>query len=491
MKHASLLVLVALAAALPDAARAQEAPPRALSLEEAVALARESNPDFLAQANDRRAARAAVRAARADFLPSAGVSNTFGYTAEGERRYGSVGFGKQPDYYSSSYSLGLSYELSAAKLAQPAWARAQDRATEQRIAGAGAGLAAQVTQQYLTVLQAQEDAAQAEREVARAAEYERLARARLEVGAGTPLDVRRAEVRKGQAEVRLLQAENARAVAALNLGELLGAPLEPETRLTTEFAVFEPRWKTEELLATALRENPSLRAARAGATAARTGARAARGAYLPVLSFNVGLQGSVFRAGDTGPLVQERLLGAQQRLAGCQQGNALRRLTGQPEEDCTAFQLDPADVRRRVEAENAGFPFDYDRQPLSASMTVSLPLFNGLAREQRIEEAKVAAEDAEHQVRAQELRLRVEIGTALRNLETAYRTAELQARVRENAAEELRLARERFRFGAANSLEVTDAQTNLAQAEQARIAATYDFHRALAGLETLVGRPLR
>lgn len=60
-----------------------------------------------------------------------------------------------------------------------------------------------------------------------------------------------------------------------------------------------------------------------------------------------------------------------------------------------------------------------------------------------------------------------------------------------NATEELRLAQERFRFGAANSIEVTDAQTNLAQAEQARIDAVYNFHKTLAALEALVGRSLR
>ena len=59
------------------------------------------------------------------------------------------------------------------------------------------------------------------------------------------------------------------------------------------------------------------------------------------------------------------------------------------------------------------------------------------------------------------------------------------------AQEELRLAQERFRFGAASSIEVTDAQTNLAQAEQDLINAVYNFHRTLASLEALVGRPLR
>jgi outer membrane protein len=63
--------------------------------------------------------------------------------------------------------------------------------------------------------------------------------------------------------------------------------------------------------------------------------------------------------------------------------------------------------------------------------------------------------------------------------------------VAENAAEELRMAQERFRFGLANSIEVTDAQANLAEAERAVIDAVYTYHSALAGLEALVGGSLR
>jgi outer membrane protein TolC len=38
---------------------------------------------------------------------------------------------------------------------------------------------------------------------------------------------------------------------------------------------------------------------------------------------------------------------------------------------------------------------------------------------------------------------------------------------------------------------VTDAQTSLALAEQGRIDAIYNYHKSLAALEALVGRPLR
>jgi outer membrane protein TolC len=68
---------------------------------------------------------------------------------------------------------------------------------------------------------------------------------------------------------------------------------------------------------------------------------------------------------------------------------------------------------------------------------------------------------------------------------------ELQGRIRETSAEELRLAQERFRLGLASSIEVVDAQANLAQAERNEISAVYDFHDAFTALESLVGTSLR
>ena len=170
-------------------------------------------------------------------------------------------------------------------------------------------------------------------------------------------------------------------------------------------------------------------------------------------------------------------------------------LIGRPTANCGIFNpSDPAvvaGVRSELEAQNSGWPFDYRRQPLSASVSVSIPIFQGFSRQLQVDQAKASASDARQMVREENLRLRQEVAAAVRNLETAYETALLQERVVANATEELRLAQERFRFGAANSIEVTDAQTNLGQAEQARIDAVYNFHKSLAALEALVGRTLR
>lgn len=475
---------------IPGALHAQ-APEQELSLPEAIALARENNPAFLQQRNDLNVANSSVRSAYGGLLPSASASTSFGYTAPGELRLQTRTFGQEPESYFSSYSVGLSYQLDGRKLLEPSVQRAQRRAVEQRISGVGATLESEVTQQYLAVLRAREEVDQAGREVARADEYVRLAEARLEVGAGTPLEVRSARVQKGRAEVAVIQAENSAATAILMLSQLVGVPVDSSAELTSEFEIFQPSWDVASLIDLAMDSNPLLVAARASSSAARTSAAAARTSYLPTLNFNLGWRGYVSQYGTIDPLVDRTLAGFD--LAGCQRQNRMLELIGEPPEAC----LDPQDpavreaVRQQFETSNRGFPFDYVNQPFQASMTVSLPVFTGFSRQLQIDQASAQAADSRYQVRAEELRLRQEVASAARTVDAMYRTALLQEQVRENAAEELRLAQERFRFGAASSVEVTDAQTNLAQAERDQIAAIYDFHQSLAVLEALVGRTLR
>lgn len=489
-------VLLFSGAAFAPGAAAQVGPPaRTLTLEEALASARAQNPDLLAQQNDLVAARADVRAADGSFLPSLSASGTLGYTAPGVQRFGSEVFGERPAYYSSSYGVSLGYDLSGAKLMQPRIARANQTATEQRVAGYEANLVGQVAQQYLTVLQSQEQTQQAERELERTRVLERIARARLEAGAVTPLDLRRAETDRGQAEVTVEQRRNTERTEMLRLGRLTGQPLAPDTRLTSTFALFEPTWRADSLVQVAMANNPNLLAFRAQSRAARTNVRAARSQYLPSLSLSVGLGGNVYSAGDIDPLVEQQLASLQGQYQGCLAQNELLEAIGQPPINCSS--VDPsqanvrAQVRRQVRESNPSWPFGFETQPLSAQMVVSLPVFNGLAREQQIEQARVSAQDAELQVRAQELQLATDISAAVLTLESAYRTARLQEQVVGTAAEELRLAQERYRFGAADAQEVINAQTNLSEAERGRIDAVYNFHKSLAALEALIGQPLR
>jgi len=463
-----------------------------LSLGQVIEMARENSPDYLSQRNQLRSAEWAIRSAYGSFLPSVNATTNFGYTATGERRLDSVVLGEQPAQYSSRYSLGASLSVNGSTILAPAVARAQARATEEQVEGAAEALQSDVTQRYLSVLEARDAFAQAERELTRTEAHVQLADARLQIGAGTQLDVRRSEVQRGQAQVRVVQARNTAANEVSLLSQVVGRRLDEDVVLTERFELFEPMWTAAELTSMALGENPGLQAGRAQADAARVRVRAAQSGYLPTISFSAGLSGYVSQAGNSDSLVQQEIQRAHSSYSSCLQSNEIRTRVGLEPTMCSDPSVPGFDdmIRQLVEGRNSGFPFDYIRQPASASVSISLPIFTGLNRQQQIEEANIARLNSQHQVRAQELRVEVEVETALRNLETAYQSALLQRQVRETAGEELRLAEERFRFGATTSVEVVDAQASLAEAERAEIAAVYSFHRTLALLEARLGGPL-
>jgi outer membrane protein TolC len=73
----------------------------------------------------------------------------------------------------------------------------------------------------------------------------------------------------------------------------------------------------------------------------------------------------------------------------------------------------------------------------------------------------------------------------------AWQAIGVQEASRTSARDQVQLAQERFRLGSGSALEVTDAQTAVAQAEADYVNAVYAYHRAIAALELAVGRRLR
>jgi outer membrane protein len=480
--------------------------PATLTLDEAIALARRNNPDYLATANDIGLADWAVRDAYGSLLPGASASTTFGYQAAGQQRVGNftgddLGLGRSTDFYSSSYSLGVSYRLSGSTMMAPRQARSQRDATLANIDAAAFNLTATVTRSYIAVRRAQDGVTLARRELARADENLRLARARVEVGAAIPMEATQAEVERGRAEVTLLQTENLVRTERLRLMQVLGVRFDGDMVLTTDFVLRDVPWTGDDLLAAAQGAHPQLRAARAQASAADAGVRMARSSYLPSLSLSAGISGFARRAGNTDFLMDQALGRARDNFAQqaqtCTLLNQISSGLSQPlpntPADCSQFSLTSAheaEIRDQIRASNRDFPFGYRREPFGMSMTVSLPIFDGFSRERQVEQARIQRTDAELRVRAEQLRIETEVGTALANVQTARRSVELETRNADLAGQQLELARERYRVGAASFMELQDAETAKARADRAQLTALYQFHENLAALEAAVGRPL-
>ncbi len=481
---------------LPGVAAAQQTP-ATLTLEEAIELARRNNPEFLIQSNDVSEAEWTVREAYGNLLPSASVGGGLAYQAGGQQRLGiftsdELGFADTPGYLSSSYSLSLNYRLTGETLLRPRQAKANRSATTARIEAAGFQLAADVTRQYLAAVAARDGVMLARQELERADENLRLAEARVAVGASIGLDAKQAEVERGRAEVELLKAENLLRTETLRLMEGIGIDVTDEVELTSAFNVFAPEWSREELVAAALDRHPQLRAQRAQERAAETNVKMARSQYLPSLDFSVGWSGYAREATDGDYLIQQYRDGINTQRDNCEFTNMLvtRLNPPLPTENCAAIVADPA-REAEILANNNVFPFNMTREPWSASLRISLPIFNGFTRERQLETARVAAEDARLRLRAEELRIKTQVASAHQNLETAHRAVTLEERNRELAAEQLELARERYRVGAISFVDLVDAETRKSQADRAYLQAVYAFHEGLAALEAAVGRSLR
>ena len=481
----------------PGSLRAQDEVPSNLSLEEALALARRHNPIYRADLNNEELADWNLKAAYGSLLPGASASSALSWQGSGEQRFGSVtlgqlGFRDQPSYYFSSYNLGLSYTLDGRTILALPQAKADKEAQVVQGEATRNQTRFQVTQAYLEVLRQREALAVARQELERARGNLRLARGQVEVGSGTPMDVRQAEVAVGRARVTVLRSENGVRTSKFSLLRQIGLDPRDDFELTTSFELVEPRWSEEELVDRALRQNPSLEGLRASKKTQEYSVRMARSAYYPTLSLSAGISGFTREASDPSFLVDQARASSLGQINQCQAMNELyRRLADPlPTQDCSKYLL-TENQRKAIIRQNDAFPFDFTRQPPSASLVVSIPIFQGLRRQRELEAARIQEEDLQLQIRDQELALKTDLASGLATLRTAYEAALIEEENQIWADEQLRLAQERYRLGAATFLELVEAETVKAQADRDRIAAIFTYHDALASLQALVGTNLR
>ncbi|MCC6318686.1 MAG: TolC family protein [Gemmatimonadaceae bacterium] len=484
------LVLLSLAA-LPSLLGAQAAGP-VLTLEEAVQLAIKNNPTYLQSTSGRSRAGAAVRSAYGNLLPSVRTSFGSSYREGRAQFFAGQAFGSTSDVLSSSGDVSIDAQYSRASFLGVRQQRANLDAAEAEVTSAAATLRTNVITQYLNALQAEARAAFQDTLLVSTQAQLELARARQAVGAATTLDVRRAEVQVGQQQVARLREQNTAELEKLRLFQQMGVEQPADVRLTTAFGVEEPTVQLQQVLDLARRANPALVALQSRQRSADVQVSSARSAYLPTLSLSTGLSGFSQQLMDIDGQINDRKAGILGSRASCFSQDSLRRGAGLSSiaAQCNGIAFTPA-IEDAIRSGNSQWPLKFTRSPLNFAVQVSLPLFDGFQREQRVQEAQASSNDARYRLREQELRLTADVTSAYRTLTTAYRTVRLQEQNSVTAREALALAQERFRVGANTFVDVTQARSDYERAETDRINAIYDFHKAFAALEGAVGRPLR
>lgn len=492
----SKLVAAALCAAIPalfsHAALAQATDSTSapvLSIEQAVNLAVRHNPTHLSVVNDRSSATALRKAAYGALIPRLDAFMQSTYTKAGQAPVSAVQFAQSSDVYQSFYQVGFTYNLSWATFIGPKRQNANVRAAEADITGSQINVQTTVTQDYLTVLQDQAKVSLQDTLIAQAQLQLDLAKAKVAVGSGTQLDVSKAQVTLGQAQVAAIQARNQVDVDKLRLFQEMGVPEPQNVQLTSQFTVEPPGFTLDSVLALARMQNPTLNALKVRSQVAALDVSSARSTYFPTLQLTTGIQGFTQRLSNPASL----LSGPMQSVASCftedsiRVGSGLSSISGQ----CQQLQANAPQTVAQIRAENNRFPFNFTQQPLSVSATLSLPIFNNFQREQQVEQAQATRNDADYRAKAQELQLTADVTAAYLTLQAQVQTVTLQEQNAAQARQQLDLAEVKYKAGAATYLDISDAQTTFSTAENDRINAIYQYHKAFAALEGAVGHPLR
>ncbi|OYO30923.1 efflux transporter outer membrane subunit [Janthinobacterium sp. PC23-8] len=243
-----------------------------------------SNRDIRIAALRVEEARAAYGIARAEQFPAVAL----GASGSRTRVPGDLSLTGRP-MTSAQYQLGLN--VSAWEL--DFWGRVRslkDSALQTLLASdaarraVGVALVAQVANGYLALRELDERVALARATVDSRAESLRIFTRRFEVGAISKLDLTQVETLLSQALSLSAQLEQARAVQAHALAQLVGGPVDlaPDTRRFDDASVLQPLHAG--LPSALLAQRPDLAAAEHQLRAAQANIGAARAAFFPAIS---------------------------------------------------------------------------------------------------------------------------------------------------------------------------------------------------------------
>jgi outer membrane protein TolC len=430
----SLAVILALSSVLSTRVMAQE---RSVTLDEAIRLAERVQPDVIRASSAVRTAGAQQRSAWGAFLPNLNVSSTAGdFFAEGPPRIdpvtGLVTNGNTTNRsISTSVSASVDLFTGFRRGAEIKAARANSAAADASLVDARFQQALTTTNQFLDALAAAQLLRVRETSVKRAEEQLKVSVAKLRAGSATRSDSLRSLVTLGDTKLDLITTQTDLAAAEANLARLVGESGRVRATDDSAFYVILPAVDTQALRIEAESRSPQVQSALSNATAARADVRSARAAYWPTLALSANTAWNGNRTNDY-QLLNQRQLNLSLRWSLFDRFNRELTVT-QREADEDVAEATAADAKRAV----------------GADLQLRLAQLDAARSRIDITRTSVAA-----------------------------------------ATEDLRVQQERYRLGASTIVDVLTSQEALNQAEVDVVNARFDYLRAKAQLEALIGRKL-
>ena len=434
-------------AVLPSAARAQDAKSQStlpatastqvlrLTLDQAVGLALKQNPTAQIAILQAAQSEQDKNIARADLLPQASAkisdeAQKVNLLAEFGGRTPFPGFPKTLGPY-QVFSAGPS--VSAPVFDLTLWRRYQ-AAQSTLSASKSTGLSTReqvillVVSQYIGTLRAVANVEASQSRVSLAqALYDQAADLQKE-GVGTGIDTLRANVELQNEKQRLIEAENDRETSLFGLSRLLNLDPRQAIELADSLSFFDtPQPEVETSLELALAERQEWKSLGAQIKAAEFEKKASQDSRLPSLRFD----GDFTYVGTSGSTTLPT--------------------------------------------------YTYEA-------SVNMPLFTGGRIRAEVVRADLEIKKLEQQKEDLRNQIALDVKTALLNLQSARNEVQVANLGVQLSKEEVDQARDRFKAGVANNIEVIQAQDSLARANDNQIAALYRFNQARADLARSIGQ---
>ena len=440
------IVIAALAAAVQAGTAAAQAPPSigqttpaavsaapagALTLQDALVQARANSQQFRSA---RLASDLAVedrKQARAALLPWLTGFSQIIRTEENGTPSGVWVANDGPKVYNDWLTVHGDI-FSPGKWAEYRGAAAAEAVARAKADVAGRGLVATIVTNYYTLVASGRKLASAQQSVREAQQFLEIAQRQEAGGEVAHSDVIKAQIQVAQ---RLRDAQEAELLVLkgrLALGVLVFPEYRDRFDVVDDLQMMLPLPPMTELNATALGSSPDVRAAQAAVLQESSGVGVARGAALPVLSFDYfyGINANQFAI--TNP-----------------DGNNLLGSVAQ--------------------------------------IQLTVPLWTWGAGQSKLRQAQLRVQAAEAELTLAQRQLQGNIGTFYREAEIARDQVATLRRSLELSTESLRLTLLRYQAGEVGVLEVVDAQTTLIQARNAYDDGLVRYRVALAALQTLTG----
>lgn len=412
-----------------------------ITLEQAVDLALQNNPQVAAARQQVRGAQGAVVGASGRLLPTLSFSGSWNFAEKVQtiaNPFASLGgpptltIDFTQDYQGS---VALNYPLWTwgANSASYHEANAGLDAARQNAESAEAQVSLQVTQAFYGVILASRGVEVSRDALTQAERQEEIAAQRVAQGAASEFEHLRAQVQAANLRPAVARAEAGLRQARIGLNLLLGRAPDTPMEVVGELAYEPVDLDVEALKNEAVANRPEVQSARLGTQRAELAVKMARASRLPTLLVN----------GTFG------------------------------------FRADNA-------ALSSGYNDNY-----AGNLIVSIPLFDGFAARSRTQQADAGRAQSRILLEQTQRSVRAEVESAWYDLKAAEESYLAQQDNVRQAQRAIEIAQVSFENGMITGVELMDSQLALTVARQNQDQALYDYQVALARIERAVGRPLQ